>query len=174
MKQGRQPMPSKTPFQRVVHFLHTIEDFIMITLLLAMIMMAVLQIFLRNLFSTGIFWGDGLVRVLVLWIGLMGGMIASRSDNHISIDVISRYLPIRIKRISNLIVNAFTMIICGIMAYYSYLFVLDEKQSQMVAFAKVPAWICESIIPFAFMVISIRYLILIVENLIQFKAPPVK
>ena len=36
-------------------------------------------------------------------------------------------------------------------------FVLMERADGMTAFAQVPAWVCESIIPIAFGIISIRY-----------------
>jgi TRAP-type C4-dicarboxylate transport system permease small subunit len=34
-----------------------------------------------------------------------------------------------------------------------------------MAFAKVPAWLCEAIIPFTFVVIAIRYILLAIINL---------
>ena len=146
--------------RKAISFLHQIEDLILTGLLLGMIGMAVSQIFLRNIFDSGILWGDELVRILVLWIGLVGAMIASRSNNHITIDIISRYLPEKIKRISILITSAFTAIVCAIMTGFSLKFVILEKQEGLTAFADVPAWICESIIPIAFAVITARYLIL--------------
>lgn len=153
-------MSSKNKPSVFISYLQKLEDGILITLLLVMIIMAVLQIGLRNLFDSGILWGDGLVKVLVLWIGLVGAMIASRNNNHISIDVISRYLPVSIKKVSDFLVYTFTTAVCGTMAYFSYTFVVLEKEGGMTAFAKVPAWICESIIPIAFAVICIRYALL--------------
>ena len=145
--------------QNIVRILLKIEDGILIGLLLLMILIAVLQIFLRNLFDSGILWGDPLVRVLVLWIGLIGAMIASRNNHHISIDVISRYLPDHIKKLTNLVISIFTFLICAIMAYYSLVFVMMEKNDGLIAFATIPAWVCESIIPIAFAIISFRYII---------------
>ncbi len=153
-------MPSNKKKIPIISYLQKLEDGILITLLLVMIIMAVLQIVLRNMFNSGILWGDGLVKVLVLWIGLVGAMIASRDNNHISIDVISRYLPESVKKLSDLLIYGFTTLVCGTMAYFSYTFVLLEKTDGMTAFAQVPAWICESIIPIAFGIICIRYLIL--------------
>ena len=141
----------------ITKILQKIEDSILVALLLLMISMAVLQIFMRNMFDSGIIWGDSLVRVLVLWIGLMGAMIASRDNNHISIDVLSRYLPKQIKKLTNLIIFIFTSLICGVMAYFSLIFVIMEKQDSFMAFANIPAWACESIIPIAFAIISLRY-----------------
>jgi len=80
-------------FKQVQAFLYRVENGILVVLLLSMLAMAVFQIVLRNLFESGIVWGDILVRILVLWVGLAGAMVASRKGNHINIDILSRYLP---------------------------------------------------------------------------------
>ena len=144
-------------FPRAVSLVQKVEDYILICLLLMMITLAVLQIFLRNFFDSGIVWGDSLVRVLVLWIGLVGAMVASRTDNHISIDILSRYLPSRIKQFTSLATHVFTAVVTALMAWFSLEFVRMEMGVNLTAFANVPAWVCESIIPIAFGVISIRY-----------------
>jgi len=159
-------MTSKTGlFNSLVLLLQKLEDSILVGLLLIMITMAVLQIFLRNFFDSGIVWGDSLVRVLVLWIGLMGAMIASRTDNHISIDILSRYLPAQIKKITTLATHLFTAVVTALMAWFSLSFVRMEKIDNFIAFANVPAWVCELIIPIAFMVICIRYTLFSINSL---------
>ncbi len=144
---------------KIIRVLERIEDGILVSLLLLMIFLAVLQIVLRNLFDSGILWGDPLIRVLVLWIGLIGAMIASRKNNHISIDIISRYLPGKAKKFSTLIISIFTASICLLMAYFSFGFVIMEKQDGLIAFGSIPAWVCETIIPFSFAIISLRYIV---------------
>ena len=146
--------------------IYRIEDLILVGLLLLMIVMSVLQIFLRNFFAAGIVWSDVMVRVLVLWVGLIGAMVASRHGNHINIDIMDRYLSPRAKIIANCVVELFTAIVCLVVAYYSLQFVQMEFVDGSESFAKVPAWVCEAIIPFAFMVISLRYFLL---SLINFK-----
>jgi TRAP-type C4-dicarboxylate transport system permease small subunit len=151
----------KNSFMRdVVRILEKIEDGILIGLLLLMIFLAVLQIVLRNLFDAGILWGDPLIRIMVLWIGLMGAMIASRNNHHISIDVISRFLPSQVKRLTTLLIAVFTSAICAGMAYFGLLFVMMERTDGFMAFSSIPVWICESIIPISFAIISIRYILL--------------
>jgi TRAP-type C4-dicarboxylate transport system permease small subunit len=157
--------PRKSIVERVQMILYRVEDSILVGLLLLMITMAVLQILLRNLFDTGIVWSDILVRILVLWVGLAGAMVASRQGNHINIDIIDRFLPERAKVIVNFVVELFTAFICAVVAYYSLQFVQMEFADGGMAFAKVPAWLCEAIIPFAFAVIAIRYILLAIINL---------
>lgn len=175
-------MPEKKtyPGAGVVAFLEKVEDILLICLLLSMILLAVSQIVLRNypklfyflfpdltIVNISIPWADNLIRILVLWIGLIGAMIASRSNKHISIDIISRYLSDKAKRFSTLAVALFTATICGLMAYYSFVFVRMEYQDGMTVFGKLPSWICETVIPFAFAVITLRYIVLAVSSLIR-------
>ena len=151
--------------KRTQMILQRIEDAILVGLLLLMIIMAVTQIFLRNLFGAGIVWSDVMVRILVLWVGLIGAMVASRKDNHIAIDLLDRYLPERAKVYTNFMVRLFTALICLLVAYYSLLFVHMEFAFGGMAFARVPSWLCEAIIPFAFSVIALRYFLLSFMNL---------
>jgi TRAP-type C4-dicarboxylate transport system permease small subunit len=154
----------KSSLERVRVLLNRVEDGILFALVLLMIGMAVTQILLRNLFQTAIIWGDMLVRMLVLWIGLVGGMIASRQDTHISIDIVARYLPRRAKVAVQGIVKLFASSVCAVMSWYSLQFVKMEFEVGGIAFANVPAWACEAIIPFAFAVIALRYFTLSLIN----------
>lgn len=150
----------------LVRWLHRLEDGFLILALLAMIGMAVLQILLRVLFHTGIVWGDEMVRVLVLWLGLLGAVSASRTDRHIRIDLASRYLPDRLKPWAGALMKLATALICGLAAWYAVRFVQIEFEFQDRAFAAVPAWVCELIIPLGFATISLRYVILCVKQFI--------
>jgi TRAP-type C4-dicarboxylate transport system permease small subunit len=153
-------MNEKASDNRLIRWLHRLEDGLLITALLAMIGMAVLQILLRVLFHTGIVWGDELVRVLVLWLGLLGAVSASRNDSHIRIDLVSRYLPDRFKAWAGGLMQLATALICAIAAWYGWRFVMMEYEYQGRAFAAVPSWVCELIIPLGFAVIALRYVLL--------------
>ncbi|MDM8522490.1 TRAP transporter small permease [Desulfococcaceae bacterium HSG8] len=148
-----------------IRFIYRMEDSILVVLFMLMMCLTLAQIFLRNFFESGIIWGDVLVRILVLWIGLAGAMVASRQDRHINIDIITRYLPKRARKVAGSMVALFTAGICAVAAHYSFQFVQMEFEDGGKAYAQVPTWVCEAIIPFAFIVISLRYLILSVSRL---------
>jgi len=151
-----------------IRILQKVEDSVLIGLLLLMVVVAVFQIFARNLFDSGIRFGDELIRVLVLWISLMGAMVASRNNSHVNIDLISRYLPRQIQILSTVLVGIFTSFICAAMAWFSFNFVTMEKLDGVIAFAGIPVWVCQSIIPVSFTVISFRYLLLSFTTLFDF------
>jgi TRAP-type C4-dicarboxylate transport system permease small subunit len=53
---------------------------LLVLLLLAMISLAFAQIVLRNGFDGGIIWADSLLRIMVLWIALIGAVVASQGS----------------------------------------------------------------------------------------------
>lgn len=133
------------------------ESSLLVVILTITILLAVFQIFLRNIMHSGIADADTFVRVMVLWLGLVGAMIASREHRHIKIDVLTRRMSPAWRQVISHITNAFAAIICGIIAWYSLQFVLFEYEDGLIAFAGIPAWVAESIIPFAFTVMALRY-----------------
>ena len=144
---------------RIYNSLLAIESFFLIFFLLTAILLTSSQILLRNIFDSGIFWADSALRILVLWIGMIGAMYASRNKKHIRIDVLSNYLPVKFQQNINRVTDFITAIVCGIVAFYSIEFVQYEYEEGLIAFANVPVWLCISIIPLAFIVIALRYLV---------------
>lgn len=137
--------------------LHRLEDIFLALLLGAMVVLAPLQIFLRNFFDAGIGWIDPLLRVLVLWVGLMGAVAASRSDRHIRIDAASKLLSPRAAAILGILTGLFTAAVSGIVSWNSGRFVVDEWEFGSTAFSGIPAWMFEIVIPVAFGLIALRY-----------------
>ena len=142
----------------LVGVVHRVEDIFLALLLGAMILLAPLQIFLRNFFDEGVTWGDPLLRVLVLWVGLLGAVSASRGDRHIGIDVFSRFVGDRFRLLLRVATSVFTVVVCALVAWYSGQFVAIEREYESVAFSGMPAWILQVVIPFAFSVMGLRYL----------------
>lgn len=165
------PERSETRLERLLHLLHRIEDGLLVAMLLAMILMAALQIVLRNLLGISIPWGDVLVRIMVLWIGLLGAMIASRKGEHIRIDLLSRLMPGRFQTLADAGVQFITALLCAVTAVHAFRFVRSEATFGGTAFARIPAWLCQTILPGAFSVIAVRYLLLSLRNLLG-KEPP--
>jgi TRAP-type C4-dicarboxylate transport system permease small subunit len=135
-----------------------LEDGLLVVLLAAMIALAGAQILLRNLADTGIAWGDPLLRVLVLWVGLMGAMAATRDHNHIAVDVLSRLLPPRSRDAVRAATDLFAALVCAVLAYHGGRLVALDLRDGTRAFAGVPAWVCELIIPLAFAAMALRFL----------------
>jgi TRAP-type C4-dicarboxylate transport system permease small subunit len=159
---------------RLLRWLHRLEDTIIVVLLFAMIALGVWQILLRNFFDASLVWIDPLTRHAVLWIGLFGAMIASRNDQHIRIDLISHYVPARLRRWLVLVVDLFTCSICVLVAWYSAGFVIEEMEYGGTAFAGLPSWLAQAVIPFGFAVIGFRYALLSILGLLGRRPAPLE
>lgn len=142
----------------LLDWLGRLEDALLVGLLGAMILLAGAQILLRNLFDGSLAWGDPLLRVMVLWLGLLGAMAATRDSYHIRIDILSRLLPITGQWLARLVRNLFTGGVAGLMCWHSARFVLMEREEAVIAFAGIPVWVCEAILPVAFGIIALRSL----------------
>ncbi len=142
------------------------EDGILVVLLSVMILVAAAQILLRNFFDVGLSWGDQTLRILVLWVGLMGAVAASRENKHINIDVLLQFLSTRGRSLSQVAVGLFTAFVCGVVAFYAGRFVYLDYEAGAKVFGSLPAWIVEIILPAGFALITIRYMIF---TLAQFK-----
>lgn len=154
---------NKSALQRFIHFIHALEGGMLVIILLLMILLAVIQIIIRNGFDTGLVWSEAAVRIMVLWITFLGAMIAARKGQHISIDLVNHYLPEKVRSAINRIISLATALICFVTAYAGYRFVLMEYEEGIIAFANVPAWTCELIVPVGFAILTLRYFINIFE-----------
>lgn len=117
----------KSVLERVGGILAAVEDGILVSLLTVMIGLAGTQILLRNLWDTSIGWGDPLLRVTVMWVGLLGAMAASRDDNHITIDLVSRFLEGRAEAATRIITGLVGAVVCTALAWHGMRFVLFER-----------------------------------------------
>ncbi len=155
-------MEGERPIRRMLHIL---EDALLVVAFLVLAGLAFAQIVLRNVAATGVAWADPLLRYLVLWIGLLGAMVAAREDRHITIDAVSYFLPPRTKCGVRVVTDAFTAGVCVVLARAAFHFVSGEKVAGATAFGFVPYWAAELILPLSFSVLAIRYGILAAVHL---------
>ena len=142
-----------------------LENFVLVAMLTSMILLAVGQIVLRELFDTGIIWIDELVKLMVLWLAMVGSIAASRDDRHIRIDVLSHILPKWAIKLTRVIVDLFAAAVCAVIAWQAWRYLQLEIEFEDVVLVDVPAWIVHSIIPAAFLLISYRFVILAVKKI---------
>jgi TRAP-type C4-dicarboxylate transport system permease small subunit len=145
---------------RLIKAVNKVEDWLLVSMLAVMVVLAVAQIAYRNIAGGGVVWIDPLLRMLVLWVALSGAVIASRNDNHIRIDFFAKYVSgkyyIHIKRL----VHLYCVLVCGLISWHAVGFVRMDYEYGTEAFAGVPAWITELIIPVAFGLMALRYFLL--------------
>lgn len=148
-----------------VKILHHLEDGLLLILLLAMIGLGAWQMLLRNLFDSSYTWIDPLLRMLVLWVGLVGAMVATRQKRHISVDALTRWIPKSVQPALKALSTSIAFVVTAVLAYTSARFVEMDFEVGSIAFAGVPNWICELILPFSFFCIMGRFFFYSIQNL---------
>ena len=134
------------------------EDLVLTLLLGAMVILSGLQILLRNGFDSGLPWIDPLLRVLVLWLGLVGAIVAARRNKHIRIDLVNRYLGGIGARVAEVAVDVFTAAVCALVAWHGARMVLLEKEFAASGVLDIPMWVLQLVIPVAFSLVALIYL----------------
>ncbi len=153
----------KVTNNKFIKFINKLEDGLLVIILTSMILLAGYQIISRNLFSEGEVWIDPLLRMLVLWVGFAGAVVATRYDKHIRIDVFTKYLPVKILPYVQRTVYLFAVSICLLLGWHAARFVYSEYEYSTMAFAGIPAWLTALIIPVSFMLIAFRYGLLFIS-----------
>lgn len=143
-------------YQRCVRAVNLLEDGFLAVTLTAMIALAGSQIALRN-FGGGFVWTDELLRVMVLWLGLMGAVAASREPKHVNVDLVTRLLPTRLAALVKVLTHLFTFAVCALVAWYSWEFVLLEKEAGTLFLTGFPAWKLQLVLPVGFGLIAVRF-----------------
>ncbi len=134
------------------------EDAFLVLLTIILVVVAIAQILLRNLFSITLLWADPVVRMLVLWTAFMGALVAARENRHLRIDTILRLLPGGKRRYVDASIYLFNAAVCGLLAVIAVDFVHDEYTYGMQGALDLPNWIFQVIFPLAFGVMSWRFL----------------
>ena len=137
------------------------ENIALIVLLGGMMLLAVGQILLREVFATGFIWADELIKLMVLWLAMVGSVAASRDDRHIRIDALSHVLPDVAIKITRVIVDLFAAVVCGFIAWHAYRYLQLEIEFADTVLIDTQAWHVHLIVPLAFAFICYRFVILI-------------
>ena len=140
------------------------ETILLVTLLSSMMLLAVGQIVLREVFSTGYVWADELIKLMVLWLAMVGSVAACRDNRHIRIDALSHILPRLAVEVTRVVVDVFAAVICGVIAWQTWRYLQVEIEYQDTVLVNIPAWIAHSVLPAAFLLISFRFGVLVMKQ----------
>ncbi len=146
--------------QTWVNRFHRVEDALLVLLLTAMILLAGSQIVLRNFFDAGFVWLDPLLRVMVLWLGLIGATVATRDNKHIRIDLLSSFFKRNTHRLIQALVGQISAWTCLLIAWHGMKWIRLDYEDGMTSFAGIPAWLLEIVVPLSFGLIGLRYMVM--------------
>ncbi len=148
-----------TILRKINNALRHAEEAVVVVLLSVMVVLAFYQVAMRNLASGGFVWGDILLRHIVLWLGFLGGALATSYDRHINIDAFAHFMPERAKQFTAVVTNLFAAAVCVILLLAAVTFVKNEIDAQSTVYESVPAWYTELIIPIGFGLHAVHFVL---------------
>ena len=142
------------------------ENTALVVLLGSLILLAVGQIILREVFETGLFWADELIKLLVLWLAMVGSIAATRDNRHIRVDALSHLLPDRVVTVIRLVVDTFAAIVCCVIAWQSWRYLQLEIEFENTVLIDTPAWVFHVIVPVSFALVGYRFAVNVLRDLL--------
>jgi len=159
------------PLKTLSAWLEKFEGIVLSLALLFMIGLGFLQVILRNFWDTGIEWGDPIVRAMVIWVGFIGASIATHQKSHIQLDLVSKFLPEKAKKFAGIVAHFGSAAVCLLLADAAYKFMVMERESQTLLIDGVPNWIVIVIIPVSFLIMTARFFIHGLDDVVRLFKP---
>ena len=147
------------------HCLASFERALVVLLLTGLLGLGLLQVIERNLLASGIFWADELLQHMVLWLAFLGASLATREHRHLSIDVLTHFLPTPWQLWLGLLVNTAALGLCLLLVQAAWGLVRSEYTAGTMLTFGVPTWLAQSIVPLGFGAIALRFALLLLETL---------
>ncbi len=147
-----------------------IENCFLVITLLVLLLFAFLQVILRNFMDSGIHWADVFNRLLVLWVAVFAATLAAKEDKHLSLEMLTKFLPERAKPAVAVFVNLFVIVVSAFLTHASYLFFKDqiEFESTDLLFQGLPKAYFSIVFPLGFGLICFRYFVKLLEVIYKF------
>ena len=152
------------------------ENTALVVLLGTMIGVSVFQIINRQLLggSFSLAWADELVKIIVLWLAMVGSIAACRDNKHIRIDLITHVLTGPVVAWAKVIVDLFAAVVCATIGWHAYRLIREEMSWGDTIFTDVPLWLMHAIVPLAFVLISYQFLVRVARLLHDIFVPAVE
>ena len=143
--------------KRADQLFRIVEDGVLVALVALLVACSLLQIILREFFSTGLVWGDDFLRHGVLWLSFLGASRATAENKHIAIDLLPALMRGRGRNALSALSSLFSCVVCLILCWVSWTFVQGERLSAGTVFAHIPYWWVETVFPFSFALMAVRF-----------------
>lgn len=131
------------------------EDSFSIIALSMMVVLPVTEIVARQFQVPGIPGSALIVQQLTLWIGMLGGMLASRSNRLLGLSS-STFLPENWRAPAKILTGAALAAVAVALAYASWVFVQSEREAGSMLLPGLPKSAALAIMPVGFIIIALR------------------
>jgi len=134
---------------------------------------ALVWLYVRE-FPGGFIWAQKVAMVLMIWIAMIGASIATYDRSHLSLEMGEKLWPEKALKVVKAAAHAITTGFCLIAFIVSVQLVLTQQEEGdpiSPAVEWLPNWVAFLVMPYAFAVMTIRFLAQSVTNATETAAP---
>ena len=154
-------MPRNWPqaWERAGRAIAAVETLLLAALVSALVLLSAAQIILRNFFHSGFLWAEPLLGMGLLWLTMLGALAATGARRHIVIDLVGHFCPPRLRGAIGRLTALFAAAACGWLAVAAARFCQFQKEMETARILDIPVWIYYLIVPVAFGLMALRFLV---------------
>ncbi len=134
------------------------EDWVVVVVLFAMMILPLLEIVLRKAFQVGISNVSGIVQHFTLLVGVLGGALAARDERLLALSPISGWLKGGWKVAAAVFSQGWAALICFWLCAASLTFVTSERRLDGELAYGIPKWWIQMALPIGFGAVGLRLL----------------
>ncbi|MFH1132301.1 MAG: TRAP transporter small permease subunit, partial [Pseudomonadota bacterium] len=158
-----------------------IEEILLALILVGMVVLAALQVLLRNIWNTAIDWADVSLQNATLLLGLLGAAVATSEGRHLNIDLISRVIKGRWKVLLQIVIGLFALVVCVLLTnggwetyrvnYVAWLenvpqgWTAGKALKEQMLQGEFPQWVSQAFLPMGFGLIGFHFLLRFVRDI---------
>ncbi|HOE37510.1 MAG TPA: TRAP transporter small permease [Kiritimatiellia bacterium] len=143
----------------LVRGLDRLERLILTVLVTGMVILAAVQILLRNIWHTGFNWAEPLLGMALLWLTMLGALAATGQSRHISIDLAAAFLPKRGQAILRRLTGLFAVVVCAMLAWAAGRYVGFQSEMETNILLGWPLWKYYLVVPVVLWLMAWRFLV---------------
>ncbi len=155
-----------------------VEGWMIVILLSLMVAFTFFHVILRALYTHAhiqlandilgyVDWTEPFVRLLVLWITLLGASLITGENKHIKIDLMPAIFPSHWLPFRELLLSLVCVLISALMLKASIGYIRIEMDFGGQLFLNVPTWVGQIILPAGFLMILFRFFLRGIEQVFE-------
>jgi len=147
-------------------WLNKFEEIVSSCALAAMAIIIILQVFQRYVVQQSLDWPEELARYLFIFAVYVGSSYAAAERRHLEVTIARTVFGAKIGNYFTILAYLITVIFCGIMFVWGIMMVQFVIETNQVAPAlQFPMWIAYICIPFGFLLMGLRTVI-VIKNIV--------
>jgi len=133
-------------FSRMEHILALILDGVITFLFGVILMLTIIQVFLRYGLNSSLLGASETMEVLFIYTTALGAAAALRRRQHININYVETHLPIPVRKVVDVLAHLLVAFLNGVMIYYSvsWIGMVGSNESPVM---RIPEWTFQVSIP---------------------------